>query len=856
MSPEAPGGRLGWVRRHPTTVALITYLVAACIFFSPGLLPGHTLSAADYLFSAAPWHAFAPAGLLHWGRHSSTVGSNPQLVDGITVFEPFLAYTRSVLPHIPLWDPYIMGGTPYLADMQSAIFSPFSLPAYLLPFWWSLGVIAVMKVVVAAMGVFLLGRRIGMRPGGAFLAGLVFAFGFFMIAWIPWPLTNVFPLIPWTLLATEAVVRRPGPLSMSGLAFVTALQLFGGHPESSMQLLFATVAWFLLRLCQTEGGLVAAVSAARRARSSVLSALARKSWRPAVTFAAGLVLGAALAAVVILPFLELLHHSNDLTLRPRGAVHVEPKYFFAALIPDYFPGSFAIETAFYTGALPLLLAVISLARPSVTRVALAVAGLASLLIVLGLPPLFSLAAHTPGLDLTFLSRLTIFFLLAIALLAGFGLDDVLAAGLERRQLLAGGGAAVLLFVLPIVLVVATGATSLRYLGRAASIAFLFARAPLPGAPHVDPVVRLAGLLVWVVVITAAAALLFLRVSRRLGKATFLALAVLLVAGDLFQAGMGYNPGIPQSHADLPATGAIRYLAREDPARFVAVTVYDGVNPLPPDVGMRYGLYDLRGYDLPVITQFATLWRRYMAPPNPLLPVDTPSLPLGVYDQLSPKTVRILSLFGVRDVLVQPSARLTNTGFRLVYSGRDARVYENLSALPRAFLVGGDDVVKHGSDELSTIVSPAFEPGREVVTEQRLGRLADGPLRGPRGSARIVAYRAEKVTIAVRAGAASELVLSDSYFPGWTATVDGKPVPIHRVDYLLRGVAVPAGASEVVFSYQPTSFAQGWVTSLAAAAVLLLATLVGWRRRRRSDGPHDGRAKSSRGKAPDGSPALG
>ena len=51
-----------------------------------------------------------------------------------------------------------MGGSPYLGDMQSAIFSPFSLPAYVLPFWWSLSVIAAMKVVVAAMGAFLLAR--------------------------------------------------------------------------------------------------------------------------------------------------------------------------------------------------------------------------------------------------------------------------------------------------------------------------------------------------------------------------------------------------------------------------------------------------------------------------------------------------------------------------------------------------------------------------------------------------------------------------------------------------------------------------------------------------------------------------
>ncbi|MGH9091566.1 MAG: hypothetical protein ACRDZR_09360, partial [Acidimicrobiales bacterium] len=266
--PARPGGGGArgprrWAARHPVLVALACYLVLGVIFFWPGLLPGHTVSAADYLWNAAPWNTSIPHGLPVQSLHPYRVGSNPELVDGVTVFEPFLQYTASLLPHVPLWDPYVMGGMPYLADMQSAVFSPFSLPAYLFPFWWSLGVIALMKVVVAAMGAFLLGRAVGMRTAGAFLCGLVFGFGLFMIAWIPWPLTNVFPLIPWMLLATERLVRRPGVLPAAALAVLVAMQWFGGHPESSVYALLAAGAWFVLRLLQRQGGgVVAAVRSA------------------------------------------------------------------------------------------------------------------------------------------------------------------------------------------------------------------------------------------------------------------------------------------------------------------------------------------------------------------------------------------------------------------------------------------------------------------------------------------------------------------------------------------------------------------------------------------------------------------
>ena len=273
MFEERPSGPLAWLRARPFLVAFLAYLGLAVLFFWPGLVPGHTVSAADYLWNAAPWTSSVPSGVPIHNLHPRVIGSNPQLVDAITLFEPFMQYTASQLPHIPLWNPYIMGGAPYLADMQSAVFSPFSLPAYVLPFWWSLGVIATLKVLVAAMGAYSLGRILGMRQGGAFLCGLVFGFGLFMVAWIPWPLTNVFPLIPWLLVATERLIRRPGAPWACVAAVLVALQFFGGHPESSIYALFAMVGYFVLRVLPGPDGVVAAVKAAPRRWGSRLRTL-------------------------------------------------------------------------------------------------------------------------------------------------------------------------------------------------------------------------------------------------------------------------------------------------------------------------------------------------------------------------------------------------------------------------------------------------------------------------------------------------------------------------------------------------------------------------------------------------------
>ena len=425
----------------------------------------------------------------------------------------------------------------------------------------------------------------------------------------------------------------------------------------------------------------------------------------------------------------------------------------------------------------------------------------------------SWAGAYPGLDDTYLDRLTILYLLALALLAGWGLDDLVRRRPSRRQVVGGAVAAGVVLLLPLVVVAATNGTSLRFLHRAVDIAWFFARNPLPHAPHVVAIVRLAALVMWCTVALIAVVLLLLRLGGRLPARLFAALAIALVVGDLFQAGMGYNPAVSESQASQPVTGAIRYLQRQGTTRYVGVTPYNTVDPLPPDVNMRYGTYDLRGYDLPVVTRFGKLWQRYVAPPTPLLPLDTPTVPLTIENSLQPSTLRVLSLFGVRDLLEQKHEPPPNIpGLRVAYDGPDATIYDNTAALPRTWLVGEQDVVHGNAAQLDRVGSAGFDPRTEVLTGSGLPGLptADGGA-GPTdvGSARIDSYAAEKVTITAHADRASELVLSDTWFPGWEATVNGQTVPISEVDYLLRGVAVPAGTDHITFIYDPTSFRRGW-----------------------------------------------
>jgi hypothetical protein len=593
------------------------------------------------------------------------------------------------------------------------------------------------------------------------------------------------------------------------LAVVTALGLVAGHPESSFHVLIAAVLFGILRLSRAPRG--------ERRRGAGL-------------VVAGLLAGAALAAVALLPFLELLRDSGDVADRAtREAVHTPTKYLLGLALPEYWgrPTQATIEPfinarAWYVGALPLALAGLAVLRPARERIAVAAVAAIAIAVAVGVPPVFQIVTALPGFAQAANTRLAVLTCLGLALLAGWGLDDLRA---HRR--LPRGGAVVLgaLLVLPLLAVALRTPVRAGLLGHAVLVALGLER--LRDDPALFALAPMAAGVAWLGLCGAAVALAALRARGRLAGEALVTLALALTVLDLVRFGMGQNPAIPLDHARQPVTGAIRYLQSHRPARFVGVVPDSGIVPLPADVGMRYGIYDARSYDYPVERRYDALWRRAIAPKLPFFPPTT----LAKSD---PGALRALGLLGVRDLLQQRSDRRL-TGLRVGYDGPDARVYENPRAQPRAWVV--DRVAPAASDHaaLAAITAPGFDPRAAAVVQRPVAGLGTGGGgAGARaGTARLIRYEPEHVSIAADAKRRSLVVLSDVWFPGWTATVDGHPAPVERVDYLLRGVSVGPGRHTVAFTYAPTSVRAGATVSVLAALGLIAALVLG--RRRHPDG---------------------
>jgi hypothetical protein len=221
------------------------------------------------------------------------------------------------------------------------------------------------------------------------------------------------------------------------------------------------------------------------------------------------------------------------------------------------------------------------------------------------------------------------------------------------------------------------------------------------------------------------------------------------------------------------------------------------------------------------------------------PFPEQSIFYGRFSDLYPETarLRLLSLIGTRFFLVyRPFIRDDTFApgqkawwssppetFRLVYKERNARIFENPAALPRAFIAHNYRVMESPEETLRELDSATFDPTAEVLLaeapEQRQPAMP-GQSSLPETSADVTFLRddPEDVKIRIVAERPGFLVLSDSHYPGWKATVNGESRPIHLANYMFRAVQIDEGESIVRFTYQPASFKWGLRISLISLAV--------------------------------------
>jgi hypothetical protein len=780
----------------PALFALVALLLVVPAL--PGL--PWSLAGEDMLFFRPPFGGLRPADL--------GAPSNFLLTDPVEVFHPDLDWIRRTLLNgdLPLWNPFAGSGWPIVHAQQSAPFYPLNWPALVVGAEDGSGLVAALHIALAATGTYLFTRRSLDLPAlPAVFAALSFACGSYFVAWMEHPHDNVYALLPFALLTVDGVIRRATLRDAALLAAVLGLGFLGGHPQSIVILAIPVLAFAALRLARSE---------ARR--------------RPLLLLGLGGAGGLLAGAIMVVPFAEILGEAKELSRGGFGGLG--PRTLLSLVMPDrwgrpdwafqepgFSLGENYLERTIYVGAPALILAIAGLTVRRTPEQRL-FAGLAvvGLVLPLDLPGVIWFVEHVPPFSQVSMVRSLVIAAFALAVLAAFGLQRWLEGSApERRRMLfwAGGVAA-----LPILWLV-THPSSLTAVpdavGAFGDRATDIRDAATGGA---------AAAVRWIAVSAVLLGLLLLAYKRPRAGAAVAALVLALQAADLVQQGRGIHPVVPSRQAEIGSTPVI------DVARAAAGdgrVIGEGAM-LSANLATRFRLRDARIREQPRLRRYWKLWLAYTK---------------GAGDPISfqyqqPGSQQLLDAFGVT-ALLNPAGFPLPPGMEVRYAGPDGSAVANPTALPRAYVATAWRTARDEDDAIARTVASTTDELRSAPVVEGVAEPSAAAA-GADGTARILVDGDSRVELAVRSPGPARLILLDSYFPGWRATVDGRSVPIRATNGTFRSIAIGAGDSHVAFTYRPASLAIGVALStlawLGIAALLLAPAVPSFvaRRRRRFD----------------------
>lgn len=690
---------------------------------------------------------------------------------------------------LPFWEPTLFNGFPLMAQPQQNVFYPLLWPSFLIPVNVGISLYMLLHIWLAGLGMFLFVRFMGGRWLPAMLAAIAFAFSGLLVGRLWAGHSTVYALdawTPWLLLGLAWSVRRGSWWSAVIAGLPMGLALLAGHIPS---FLYQAMIWGLFALY-------------------LLISEHRRRWLVIRQTLVMLVVGLALAAVQLAPFLQFSRASERLSEADYEFAtdySLPPAHLITLIVPEYFgepirAGYWSVPTfeelTYYAGVLVFLGIILALRRP--TRLAW-----------------FFILLMALGLALA-LGRYGVLYPLAYEYLPPF-------------RIVRAPGRATFLFLF--------AATAL--LGHAFSNWL-----ELPVAVRLDklgPVWRWTLALAAVIGVAALASsgALFMSIhptdtSGRLWLQVggySVALLVLLLGGGLIWSYMAASAENTRRRGILAA--ALILLAVMDMWLFAYKFVR--LEPVTPDafwLDAREVIGDTKERVLP--------WGVSLFEQNGPMQVGLNSV-FG-YDSLEPANHIALAssvpdprssaydILAARYVIAPTELEQYGDGERpltLLEQKGSTWVYERTQPLPVARLVYAAEVIAANAEAIRRIHQPEFDPqSTAILATEAACELGPVPVEG--GTAEIITAEPGYWQVHTESEAPALLLLAETNYPGWQATVDGQRAEGLTAYTTLRAVCVPPGSHEVVWTYVPAVYRVGGLITLFALTLVAIA-LYFWRR---------------------------
>jgi hypothetical protein len=695
---------------------------------------------------------------------------------------------------IPHWNPFSFNGMPFLADIQKGVFYlPFTAltlfvhDGYLSFYWVEL--VIILHYVLAGVFMFYLARSFGLRQMPALFAGTVYMLSGFMI-------THAIHQYMITLVAWYPLVLLLFRRALTGewrWTFLAALTLgfstFAGFPQLSLYLYFFLFVFFVVEFVALNPG------------KQMLSL-------PAFTMAGKaaiiIILSIGLALIQLLPTMEFAELTFRAQITYQKATEGQfswsqlltffyPKFFGtagAAGYNYYGPGTYWYywETCMYVGILPILLMALTANQIRKNRYVMFFWAFAVFAVLYALGSNFFLHKfffdYVPRFD-TFRnpSRMGILFAFGAAMLSGFALQHLIHERGTTRNV----------HTLQRILMVVSGAGVLVY--------FLLVTGMLSGAfPYLaDPAIRKAiekDALISVLILLLSSAYVYAAIGGKtiLRWAGIAAAVILFVDMTVFGGTQNNSTTDPRAYFER-ARPLTEFIKQDSQGELVRVNSRNQQGMLMDrNQGMMDRVMMMEGYT-PLVLQ------RYLPP--------------------SRNWSQVCDMMNAKYRIATDTARGGLTLTR-------ATTY-----LPRAYMVYDARVIPDSASIFRFMQSTSFEPSRTVVLESEPGVTITDTSSTTQWRAHIESYTLNSMSIRVSTPRTGFLVMSEIYYPGWNAYVDGTPQTIMRANWNQRAIPLSAGEHQVDVIFESVPFRRGMWVTLATLTLCLAGIALPSMRKNRS-----------------------
>jgi len=684
---------------------------------------------------------------------------------------------------LPLWNPYSFSGTPLLANMQSAIFYPFNILFFLLPFEIAWSILIMLQPLLAGIFLYLYLNNLKTNKWASLLGAIAFSFSGFSVAWMEWgTVLHVGLWLPLALLAIDKIFAyfqfveksnikyqkskihiKNKKLITWGIIFVFSLSsaLFAGHIQTFFYLFVFATTYFFSRWFQY--GKIFNILFVFLIFNILFLILTSIQWIPTLQF-----------------ILESAREIDQVDWQKEGWF-IPWQHLIQFIAPDFFGNPTTLnywgvwnygEFIGYIGILPLTMAIFALFFRH-DKKTLFYGAIFFVSLILSFPTILAKLPYV--LNIPFLStsqptRLLFVTDFSLAILAAFGFDYFVRS--KSKKILYPLGFIIFVFLsLWAFVVFGNGTTNVL---------------------AENLLVAKRNLIFPTLVFLASSILLFSiarlsKLSKKHMTIIYIVIAA-LTTSDIVRFGLKFTPFTNKEYL-FPSTSAISFLKKqEDQFRIMATDS----RILPPNFSVIYRLQSVDGYDPLYLRRYGEL----IAASERGLPNIIP--PFGFNRIITPQDFesKIINLLGVKYIL--SLSDLESPKLKKVFQEGKTRIYENKKALPRVFFVGNIEIVKDKNSAIEKMFRANFDPAKTAVVENSAGVVTNPPQGCTKCKAKVVFYQENKITIETENVEEGFLVLTDSFYPTWKAKIDGVETTVNRVNYNFRGTSVPKGNHKVEF----------------------------------------------------------